>query len=308
MYTFIHKKIFSLQIFAELNFSLQLTRNPYLYIISKEFGKEAKQINSEIIKFTKVVEKEFDEDLLLCYYMNIDCLNIIKVDKLYNNIINACYDPLSNVIEIKRRTKYTIYHELFHMAARNGLDTGFEKDLGTDKQHNRGLNEGYTDLMTHRYFGDLENDKAGYQIEMTMARMVEEIVGKDLMEKFYLKCDPNSLEACLTEYMGIKAYSMLDLLDDVERMTKNDVYSEYRIQKKIKQIYIYILEGYIKKQYIQYKNNEIDIPTVLKNIDDFTKRYGNTIEYDNVDYNIYTDKILTKVLNNNLYNIEKKIG
>lgn len=300
------KKINSLYIGADIAFSLKLFIQPHLYEISSDFGKETKEIDSAIKKFKKVMEKNFNSKDLFYYYANIDDLSVEKVDELYSKKISACYDIIDNTIEIKNRTKYTMFHELFHMAARNGYDTGFERTIGTNV-HNRGLNEGYTDLLTHRYFGNLEEDDVGYPIEMTMARMIEEIIGKNIMEKLYLNCNGVEVEAYLVQCMGIKAYTMLNLLDDIERMTKQDIYSEERLQKKIKQIYIYILEGYIKNQYILYKNNDVDIPTVLNNIDNFTKRYGNIIKYDNADYSIYTDKILSKVLKNNLYNIEKKI-
>ena len=305
MNIFLIKKINSLYVGAEISFKLYM--QPYLYEISSDFGNEVKEIDAGIKKFIKVIEKNFDKKDLSYFYLNIDDLRVEKANELDSKNINACYDIIDNTINIKRRTKYTIFHELFHLSARDGFDTGFERSIG-NKVHNRGLNEGYTDLLTHRYFGDLENDKAGYQIEMTMARMIEDIIGKDIMEESYLRCHGKTIESYLLEYMGIKAYTMLNLLDDIERITKKDEYSEERIQKKIIQIYIYILEGYIKKQYLLYKNNEIDISTVLKNIDDFTKRYGKFIEYDDVDYSIYTDKILTKVLHNNLIGIEKKIS
>lgn len=79
-----------------------------------------------------------------------------------------------------------IYHELFHFASRpNGGHT-----------FRRGLNEGYTEALTHRYFN---KSKVSYPDNVNYALELENIIGQDVMENAYSKGDISFIKDILGE-------------------------------------------------------------------------------------------------------------
>ena len=136
-------------------------------IVSPKLDLESKRINlrkeisleekKEIYKFIKVVLKNFDLSVLTNFYNNI---NDLKVEKNKNNYSNRYYFKDNSI-------KYVhipaIYHELFHMSSTHfdnhgetiNCYSGFSFiEFKNFKMYKVGvgLTEGYTDLMTERYF------------------------------------------------------------------------------------------------------------------------------------------------------------
>lgn len=79
-----------------------------------------------------------------------------------------------------------IYHELFHYAFRPDKTTNFR----------RGLNEGYTEALTHRYF---EKTKTSYTDNVDYVLKLEQIIGQNLMEEAYSKGDISIVTKALGE-------------------------------------------------------------------------------------------------------------
>ncbi|MBR2832946.1 MAG: hypothetical protein IKE75_00650 [Bacilli bacterium] len=92
-----------------------------------------------------------------------------------------------------------IFHELFHFASH---PTNFK----------RGLNEGYTEALTHRYFN---KTKLAYPDNVYYAIELEKIIGKDIMEKAYSCGNINIVKDYIGEensYTFEKINTRLDLL------------------------------------------------------------------------------------------------
>lgn len=81
-------------------------------------------------------------------------------------------------------TTGVIYHELFHLASRPKVKHTFS----------RGLKEGYTEALAHRYF---EKEKVSYPDDVSLALELEKIVGRDIMEEAYSKGDVSIIKASL---------------------------------------------------------------------------------------------------------------
>lgn len=99
---------------------------------------------------------------------------------------SASYYPNFNSINIYDiADKKVIFHELFHAATSSKqnrvLYSGFSQNQ-TRKRIGIGINEGYTSLMTNRYF---DSNESGYQLYTYIMELVEEEIGQNKLEKLY---------------------------------------------------------------------------------------------------------------------------
>ena len=108
------------------------------------FNKE--KYKEMVSNFEKVLKENFPKELLSTFYNNINDASINKKSIFLLDRYAGLYHSDNNIDLVLDRA---IYHELFHLASSNGIsqNVGFlTDDVG------RGLNEGYTQLMTERYF------------------------------------------------------------------------------------------------------------------------------------------------------------
>ena len=158
--------------------------------------------NPYVNEFISIMKNSGKEEYLNNLYSNlritkiIDCSliqNIIAKNtgtyggNFYKNgmIILLLGDKVKND---KDRVSLTPYHELLHL-----LTTKVENEniisIGlSSNTFGEGLNEGYTELLTKRYFGHLSpDDEEMYNLHMWYSKMIEEILGKDILEKCYFE-------------------------------------------------------------------------------------------------------------------------
>ena len=182
---------------------------------------------SYLANFVKTLQDNFDAEDLSILFNNISSLElkVLKNDliyKIFDSDMAAYYDESKNRI-IFRKEKYienSIYHELFHMASiiniKENQYCGFSQKI--EKNLNSfgvGFNEGYTDLLSNRYF-----DKTiMYHIEAEIAKQVENVVGRKIMEKLYLKADLKSLISELSKYSSLEEIN--DFINNVDMICLN---------------------------------------------------------------------------------------
>jgi len=218
-----------------------------------------KIIDTELIDFSQTIIKEFSKENLNLFFHNIKDIKIYKAGLItlyyrfiHGSIASMVYDVEKNRIVFlpvcskmeKLHTKHTLNHEFFHMSSaykdekNNKMYSGF-----SIREYNSveiiligsGLNEGYTELMTQRYFKKSADTFLTYQILAIFAEYLEEIVGKEKMETLYLNANLNGLIKILLKYDNIENlidfinsldciknnYKDLDMLyDDVEKIRK----------------------------------------------------------------------------------------
>mgnify|MGYP003571262627 CR=1 FL=1 len=303
-------------------------------------------INNKLIYFFFELNKHFQpEDLSLLYY-NIGDIEINKSTKfksllaLLNNNVGT-YSTTENRIRInEKEEENALFHELFHMATSYSKDNydfcGFSqyKD-GEDSKENyfsigNALNEGYTEIMANRYFY-IDIEYSGYEYFINMASKLEEIVGKEKMEKCYLHANLKELINELSKYTSIE--ETMEFIKNMDFLLyhENDQYHKGVIAKNYintckRQIVLYLSRTYKEKiKYDFYKFNiskddaiekytNFTLPLFLKdplgendnnvNIDDYKKlydemcnalgiipKYGLNNEFEDVNINNEANKL-----------------
>jgi len=222
---------------GEKNNKLKLSKVPKEGTISNKIGrmkfkKSCEDYKDEINHFITVLKTNFNREDLENLRKNIRSLSVygvyfqlsdfgIRFD--YGSFLGR-YDILKNEIAIdlsRDKEKSSIYHELFHMAStrRGNIATGSGfKYYKTDKvSYGRGINEGYTDILTQRYFYN-KNYEIIYKNEYIYALLLERIVGKDKMESLYLKGNLNGLIHELEKYDSLdNIYHFIKEIDLIKR-------------------------------------------------------------------------------------------
>ena len=139
--------------------------------------------NFDLNKFRNNLNK----NLIICVLMQ-DC----KED-----VGTTIYNDSKNLFEIYAGDKLiqrgVLFHELFHFAS-------YPTNL------KRGLNEGYTEALTHRYFSKV---KLAYEDNVYYALELEKIIGKEIMEKAYSAGDVNIIK----NHIGKVNYDIFDKIN-----------------------------------------------------------------------------------------------
>ena len=166
------------------------------------------EIDNKINKFKYTLINSFNDLDLVNFYSNLADLKIIETtDEIYGKLdyaTNSNYDYLKNCIIIKKNkiSDKSLYHELFHMAS-NATTKSDIKDGFYLYQNKRnfglGINEGYTEYLTRKYFGKFDNEYV-YEFEVIIAKYIEDIIGKNKMESYYLRAQLDSLIDDLSLY------------------------------------------------------------------------------------------------------------
>lgn len=212
-----------------------------------------------ILDFINVIETRFPDDVLDNFYRNINTLRVEKVNNVYKylNDSSGVYLTVSNRVGVKKSYIYTIYHELFHMAStkvfKNVVCCGFsiyeqKKSIGV------GLNEGYTELLANRYFRNgntvrfLRKNYSGvnvnqvndtaYPLQVLIASKLEEIVGKEKMERLYLGANLNGLVRELQQYVPKEAVHKFISNVDFLHNNINNFFNFSLKSEKIHNVYV----------------------------------------------------------------------
>ena len=154
---------------------------------------ERRRFGEILAYFTRVIENSFISLDLDYFYNNIKTLDIKKIrDSFIKNPINGEYLIDANQIVLYTDCQDTIYHELFHMASScfrgNVVYSGFSQDLV-----GLGLDEGYTELLTRRYFKQQMHSRITYEDEVKLSSFIEKVIGRAKMESLYLKANIKGL-------------------------------------------------------------------------------------------------------------------
>lgn len=242
-----------------------------------------------IMEFARVILSEFSGADLTIFYNNI---NEVKTSpsKGYSFRYTDGYYDIEHNDMIFEEDNYliSIYHELFHMASSVEADniyySGFSQSSCT-YIFGDGLNEGYTQLLTERYFGDIEDVRGSYKYEVFIAGKLEKIIGKSKMYKLYLGANLHGLIEELQEYTSneeiIKFISCLDYtniyteFNKVRRLLETNMFIQ-----KVKEINSFLVKVYL----IKLKKDVAD--GILSN-DDMIIEFG---EYINSLLNDFSSK------------------
>ena len=290
--------------------------------------------SKEIELFIRVLKQNFPNYVLGNFYHNLESLDV-----KYNRLLvllgkGGTYNPITNQITIGNNS--SIFHELFHMASTkkysNRIICGFKqisiflKTIGgaqkvAYKQSYHMINEGYTEIMTHRYF---DSKVKSYPFNKFLAEKIEEIVGREDMEKAYLSNGTMILPKLLANFNNGEMlipnflendkkksyYSVLDFLNDTDDVLLiiayvGKHYFNYFDVNKMQRIIKMLVFLYVNKLEQELNEGIIDIQEydskLKKYFEDFYRIPGYPLEiggkpfikkYKQEEYNkIYLDKM-----------------
>lgn len=206
----------------------KLDKNKYQEITLSQLNKQYEQ---DVLTFVKTLENNFSKEQLLYMYKNLKKLVIETKPKLSNGL--GRYNTLINKIKIESGTfSNTVMHELFHMATTintvNETHSGFLTHISF-LELGRSINEGYTEIMTNRYF-HYSIDNSGYAEQIILCKELEDIVGKEKMEQLYIGADLNGLIKELSKYAKTEdVINFIKAMDEI--LTISNKVGNYKLIK-----------------------------------------------------------------------------
>lgn len=254
------------------------------------------KIEKVVIKDKKI--KEFEKKLLNIkyfnysfFYHNVRTLKIDRHESLSKyKVFIANYNPIKNVINITDEKSFP--HELNHMSSSyyDGDDySGLSQNgLGI------GINEGYTELLTERYYfhGD------SYPVERKIANNLEKITEKDKMEECYYTANLYDFVEELKQYDSEEnVLNFLNCVDIISDLVDNYVLCRlyyHMLIKCMKKANLYLLKWYAIKQKRLLENNLISDKQCYSNIIKYSKRLIELRNMESIRYKILGNKLIKK--------------
>ena len=194
--------------------------NPIIFDFVKKYNENFGDYNFRL--FTNLHDlhiyiNHYDENAPQGYFQN---------NKLYlSTRYGEDYDPHDKTI------LHTLYRELLHVATfdpkKKGNNYGFCKQVGRINFAGQTLDDGYTELLTNRYFSDVKIP--GFYKITKYAENVERLVGKHKMQEAYFTGDLYSIQEGLGEYLE----DPLNFIIDVDKglIDPNEVLDGIKEQK-----------------------------------------------------------------------------
>lgn len=172
------------------------------------------------------------------------------------NVKSGSYRASTNSIIIRdARSKSTIFHELMHMASTVKTDEiayiGFKQRMNGE-MIGQGINEGYTQYLTEKFFPDYKSTTTiSYPFETHFAGLVEEIVTEDTMIDMFFRADLRDLIVELSKYSTIKEAGnfirQMDVLNKYKYTELRFVDVQPELQEIIYELNLFLVQTYKNK-------------------------------------------------------------
>lgn len=247
--------------------------------------------------------------------------NIISILPIINKFIISKYIGIS-----KEEYIVNLYHELLHMSSTiideyNQIAySGFYQTNKYDKQEiGFALDDAYTDMLLYRLF-DIDKEFISYQYEISITKILEEIVSVNIMTDLYFNANLYDLVSILSKYTNkeniIKFILDLDeiyiLQDHSKKNKSNIIRCHHRIINFITDLYFNKLKQDItsnntsKEEYIDKINNYLNIINNLYIILEIDSDKLKSSGYKNLLKKIkYLNEETLSIFNNKIYKLKK---
>ncbi len=219
--------------------------------------------------------------------------------------IEADYCIETNRIRILKNKISRIYHELFHAMTSFRLNEttngcGFYQKINSLYIGSL-LDEGYTDLLTYRYF----EDEINYNSEANLALKLELILGQEQMTRMYSTNDLLTLILFLAKYSSIEnAITFLENFDRLDecRLSGKRTCEIVNIESN------YLIDVYLNMLSHKYINGEIDRVEIKRQLESFKENFNKFLFEDSSQDRIYTSSadyidIISKLQTNNFQKV-----
>lgn len=198
------------------------------------------KFRKKVTRFKETLDENFPPELLGNFYKNIGTARIIigNPGKGHSGVYKNLFNKI--VIRDGNQNRKTIYHELFHLASTNGNKkylsgfryATFDKSIDIGE----GINEGYTELLASTYFKDYG---ISYKFQTMVASKLNELVGKETMEKLYFTADLRGLMEELQKYVDFEdVKGFITDLDFFTAITGNEIKLKGKKPEEIDQMLI----------------------------------------------------------------------
>jgi len=268
---------------------------------------------NEICKFIKEFEYILTNVIegidLSLFYNHINELSFerkvgnISEDDLFE--YEGVYSLKNNKIVYQNWCSTVLGHELFHMASSIKIDdkefigfmqTNDNGDIGIGV----GLNEGYTQMLTERYVE--KEDYPRYPLTQFFVKKIEDIVGKENIEKMYFKADLEGLVSFLEKYNTrnnvLRFINMLDIVTTYEKIYNSDMVDkkliQYFFKKAFKDMSNFLFCTLMNKINIEQYNPEFDARKLNEMGNSFISEFLGNLYYQNKEYTLLTGVNLIK--------------
>lgn len=274
----------------------------------------SKKVKEAVLEFADILKKEFPADSLINFYNNINEVKIKRNGIILLDLAVGVYYCKKN--KINYFTIASIYHELFHMASsvydseKELVCAGFKQRYYTSGSKSKvinigdGINEGYTELLAHRYFGGKHKMSKTYKFEVGIVDKLEKIVGQDEMKKLYLSANLMGLVDNLKQYASEE--DILNFINGVDLVCNHSMdlflLGNDKMKTSIINVYSFLLQTYIIKLKKQVENGIITTKEFVEQTTQYANSLGTSVRVGGHKYEYFTKKskldILKKVINN----------
>ncbi len=229
------------------------------YLKNLSFGSI--NFGSMILECSRILINHLDKENLQVFYHNINTLKILPyrlrlTEILSGGITVGKYNP-NNSIQLAKKYIDSLPHELTHMSSTIVKDNGFIlsgfHQVKGKKDYGYGVNEGYTQYFTEKYFLDsFPHMHKGYPAEVEIIKKLICIIGEKEMENLYFHANLSGLIDIISHYSSLDdAKDFIAAVDFVKLFFYKIPKSKRLLQMleiKLQKINIILLKCFLQKQ------------------------------------------------------------
>lgn len=282
---------------------------PELVLESSAFEideKIKKEDKAKILNFVNTLYSEFPVECLILLCNNLKSLKIRDTHHkkhFFNPTVSGTYDIKKNEVEIRDCSiDNPIHHELFHLSSsviQNKIRfSGFSQNA-----FGRGINEGYTQLLTERYFPNDTIADSAYPIQKRVMQAIEMVVGRKTMEQLYLRANLKGLIENMKGYASeeeiMKFISDMDFILNYLDNSKLLPFKKSLLHKAFNSVSEFLIKIIIKYLMLQAFTGNIDEEELNRILMSFSNILGITINSNGEHYVLLNQEIFYNTLQNN---------
>lgn len=273
--------------------------------INEKIKKEDKGM---ILNFVNTLYSEFPIECLILLCNNLKTLKIRDTNnknRFFKSFVTGTYDVKKNEVELRDCSFGSpMYHELFHLSSsviQNKIRfSGFSQDsLGN------GINEGYTQLLTERYFPNDTDVNTVYPIQKRIMQAIEMIIGQKTMGQLYLQANLKgfieNMKSYASEEAIMKFVSDVDFISDYLINPKVVPFKKNLLHKAFNSISEFLIKVIVNYLVLQAFTGNIDEEELNRILMSFLNILGFTININGEYYTLLNQENLYSILQKNLH-------
>lgn len=271
----------------------EYSNNDISVMVNEEFRES-------VYKFAEVMVQNFSMNDLTNFYNNIKTLKVSYGEFISEGTTGIYRSDENKIVLDEDQVDISIYHELFHMSSSILKDeitySGFHQYSPKLGNLGRGINEGYTELLSRRYF---VGDSSSYEYQFVIVNKLEELIGKEKMGNLYLNANLFGLIQELKQYSSeediMKFISSVDFAHVHLYDKKLKLFEKKMIEDSLKYANEFLIKSYSKKLLQEFHENKITVEQLTEQLSEFTCSLPFDLMIWKNKYNALPDKSISKM-------------